>query len=112
MSDEVYAVIFSAQRAVGPDGEFTAGYDDTAARMAELSRSMPGFIDMEHARSETGFGITVCYWSSEEAIAAWKANIEHGEAQSRGAKEWYADYNVRIAKVIRSYGMTSDQEKS
>ena len=96
----MYAVIFSARRASAGDD----GYDDAAARMAALSREMPGFIDMEHARGPDGFGITVCYWESEDAIAAWRRQAEHLEAQRRGAAEWYEEYSVRIAKVVRAYG--------
>lgn len=103
--DEVFAVIFSAQRTPGENG-----YDEVAERMAELSRAMPGFIDMDHARGADGFGITVCYWESEEAIAAWKEHADHVAAQQRGAREWYADYSVRIAKVVRAYRMTKDRE--
>lgn len=47
--------------------------------------------------------ITVSYWSSEEAIAAWKAHAEHRLAQATGKRLGYADYRVRIAKVERSY---------
>ncbi|MEM8772803.1 MAG: antibiotic biosynthesis monooxygenase [Pseudomonadota bacterium] len=100
-----YVVIFSAQRTLGDNG-----YDATAERMAELSASMPGFLGMEHARGDDGFGITVCYWDSEEAIANWKSNVDHVEAQSRGASEWYADYRVRIGKVTRAYGKSEMKE--
>jgi len=75
-----------------------------ATRMAALSASMPGFLNMEHARGEDGFGITVCYWESEEAIARWKAHTEHLESQEQGKAGWYEHYAVRIARVIRAYG--------
>lgn len=95
-----YAVIFSAQRSGGDED----GYNAAAARMAELSAASPGFLAMEHARGEDGFGITVCYWDSESAIADWKANLEHQAAQKRGVTDWYEYYNVRIAMVTRAYG--------
>ncbi|MEL7487681.1 MAG: antibiotic biosynthesis monooxygenase [Pseudomonadota bacterium] len=97
--DACYAVIFTAKRKPGDNG-----YDDVAARMAALSSESPGFLGMEHARSEDGVGITICYWESEQAIAAWKANAEHRQAQERGKSEWYESYTVRIAKVMRAYG--------
>lgn len=95
-----YAVIFSAQRTVGDDG-----YSDAAARMEQLAATMPGYIGIESARDEAGFGITVSYWESEEAIRNWKREAEHLEAQRRGVENWYLDYMVRVAKVERAYSM-------
>ena len=95
-----YAVIFSSVR-----GENHEGYDDMAAAMEALARTMPGYIGHEAARGGDGFGITVSYWESEEAIANWKRHADHLAAQRRGRKEWYKDYTVRVARVTRSYGM-------
>lgn len=96
-----YAVIFAAQRTDGDNG-----YADMAARMVELAASMPGYLGIESTRDADGFGITVSYWESEEAIRNWKANAEHREAQQRGLKEWYSDFTLRVAKVERAYGRT------
>ena len=53
-----------------------------------------------------GFGITVSVWESTHAIAAWKGNAEHRIAQETGKTTWYADYQLRVAKVERAYGKT------
>jgi heme-degrading monooxygenase HmoA len=42
----------------------------------------------------------------EEAIVAWTAPAEHQPAQEAGKSTWYADYQLRIAKVERAYGKT------
>ena len=94
-----YAVIFSAQR---NDGDH--GYGQMAARMAELAAKQPGFLGIESTRDAEGFGITVSYWSSEDSIAAWKQHLDHKPAQEAGKKVWYADYQLRVAKVERAYG--------
>ena len=94
-----YAVIFSSQRTTGD-----RGYERMAARMFELASTQPGFLGVESARDAKGFGITISYWSSAEAIAAWKAHADHRPAQEAGKRMWYADYEVRIAKVERAYG--------
>ena len=101
-----YAVIFTAQRTGGD-----RGYAQTAARMEELAAKQPGFIGIESARGADGFGITVSYWSSEAAIAAWKAHAQHQPAQKAGQRIWYADYKVRVAKVERAYGMMKQPAK-
>lgn len=94
-----YAVIFSSQRNAGD-----AGYGAMAERMVELAANQPGFLGAESTRGTDGFGITVSYWSSLDAITAWKANAEHLAAQELGISRWYEHYELRIAKVERAYG--------
>src|SRR5881394_4437126 len=94
-----YAVIFTSQRTDG-----NRGYEQMAQRMVRLAAEQPGFLGVESVRGADGFGITVSYWSSEEAIAAWKAHLEHQPAQEAGKRLWYADYQLRVARVERAYG--------
>jgi len=94
-----YAVIFSSRRTSGDD----EGYARTAERMGELAAAMTGYLGIESARGADGFGITVSYWSSEEAIAAWKAQMDHRAAQAQGQARWYEHYELRIARVERAY---------
>lgn len=95
-SPPYYAAIFPSQL----NEENTADYGDTAARMMKLAAAQPGFLGVETARTNE-LGLTVSYWESREAIAAWKANAEHQAAQTRGRAEWYADYRLRVTKVER-----------
>lgn len=95
-----YAVIFSSLRTDGDNG-----YGTMAERMVELAAGQPGFLGVESARDAGGFGITVSYWSSPEAIVAWKAHAEHRIAQETGIRDWYRHYELRIARVERAYGM-------
>ncbi len=94
-----YSVIFSSSR-TGVD----EGYGEMAGRMLELAAGQPGFLGVESARGADGFGITVSYWATIEAIAAWKANAEHRVAQLSGRRKWYQHFEVRIARVERAYG--------
>lgn len=93
-----YAVIFTSLRTEGDDG-----YGEMAERMVVLASQQPGFLGVESARESVG--ITVSYWQSLEAIAAWKANLEHREAQKLGRERWYSTFRVRICKVEREYGL-------
>ena len=95
-----YAVIFSSQR----NDHDEAGYSDTAARMFELVQEQPGFLGAESTRGPDGFGITVAYFESEEAIAAWRRNADHTAARERGRRDWYEHFELRIARVERAYG--------
>src|SRR5262245_8507400 len=98
-----YAVIFTSLRTEGD-----RGYGHTAQRMVELASEQSGFLGVESARTEGGLGITVSYWSSEEAIAAWKAQADHKIAQETGQRVWYSDYHLRVARVEREYGKQAD----
>ncbi|NGY03691.1 antibiotic biosynthesis monooxygenase family protein [Solimonas terrae] len=94
-----YAVIFSSLRSAA-----SAGYEQTAARMLELAAGQDGFLGAESCRGADGFGITVSYWRSEAAIAAWKQQAEHRIARETGRRDWYRHYEIRVAKVERAYG--------
>jgi len=93
-----YAVIFTSLRAEGDHG-----YEAMAAQMARRAAEQPGYLGMESARGSDGLGITVSYWSSLEAIAAWKADAGHLHAQARGRADWDTRYAVRITRVERAY---------
>ena len=75
-----YAVIFSSLRNADDD----AGYAAAADRMLELAAQQPGYLGAESTRGADGFGITVSYWQSEEAIAGWRRNAEHSAIRERG----------------------------
>lgn len=100
------AVIFSSRRAAGDHG-----YGAMSARMAELAAQQPGFLGVESARGEEGFGITVSYWKDEASARAWKQVGEHLKAQALGHSQWYEAFEVRIATVTRAYGMDRGVEK-
>jgi heme-degrading monooxygenase HmoA len=102
-----YAVIFSSRQSAD-----TEGYDDMAQRMQELAAQQPGYLGIESARDADGFGITVSYWESLEAIRAWKANGEHLVAQKNGRERWYASYNLRVCRVEYEYGQPATGDRS
>jgi heme-degrading monooxygenase HmoA len=95
-AESCYAVIFTS--GLRPDSK---GYQDMAEKMQELAKEQPGYMGFESAREE--IGISISYWDSLEAIAAWKANVEHQVAQEIGRKEWYQWYKIRICEVRREY---------
>jgi heme-degrading monooxygenase HmoA len=91
-----YAVIFTSLRT-----EEKEDYDATAEKMQALAAAQPGFLGIESARSV--LGITVSYWASLAAIAAWKVQADHMLAQERGRERWYSGYAVRVCLVERAY---------
>lgn len=93
-----YAVIFTARRTAGDDG-----YAAMAQAMVDLALKQPGCLGAESVRDAEGLGITVSYFTDEEAIRAWKAHAEHLVAQRLGKERWYSHYELRVARVERAY---------
>jgi heme-degrading monooxygenase HmoA len=100
-----YAVIFASQRTEGDQG-----YAAMASLMDELAQQQPGHLGAEFARDASGFGITVSYWDSLQAIADWKAQADHARAQRLGKGGWYAEFELRISKVERAYSFRATPE--
>lgn len=96
MQTPYYAVIFTSTRT-----DLDENYAEMAMKMEILAKQQPGFLGVESARNE--IGITVSYWVSLEAIANWKQNLDHLDAQFLGRQKWYENYTVRIAKVEKEY---------
>jgi heme-degrading monooxygenase HmoA len=102
-----FAVIFSSVR-TSQDHD---AYEIMAERMIELAKGQNGFLGVESLRDDSGFGMTVSYWQSEESIKAWRLNSEHLEAQKLGLAKWYKAMTTRICKVERDYDFEYDLEK-
>ena len=105
-----YAVIFTNVRPLG-DPEADAAYARTAAEMERLARLQPGYLGIESVRDAAGVGITVSYWASLEAIAAWRAHGEHRLAQRAGREGWYSSYALRVCRVERASRFESGDHK-
>lgn len=102
-----YVVTFSSRR-TGADAE---GYARMAAAMAALAAQQPGYLGIESARDAEGFGITLSYWASEQAIADWKRVAAHTEAQRSGHATWYSDFATRVARVERAYTKATSERR-
>ncbi len=97
------AVIFEVWPAEGRVGEYLG----LAAALKPLLEQIDGFISVERFQSivEPGKYLSLSVWRDEEAIARWRAVEAHRLAQSRGRKDVFADYRLRVASVIRDYGL-------
>ena len=102
------AVIFE----VWPREDHRDAYLDIAASLRPMLEEIDGFISVERFESltEPGKLLSLSFWRDEEAVAAWRAVTDHRTAQSRGRNEHFADYRLRVAGVIRDYGMTERDE--
>lgn len=100
------AVIFE----VWPDDR--AAYLDIAASLRPLLDGIDGFISIERFQSlgEEGKLLSLSFWRDEKAVAAWRNTGEHRAAQAAGRGGILRDYRLRIAGVVRDYGMTDRGE--
>lgn len=97
------AVIFEAQPRPGR----TDAYLDAAARLRPVLEKMDGFVSVERFESLTTPGkiLSLSFWRDEEAVRAWRNVEEHRRIQGAGRQSIFADYRLRVAAVIRDYGM-------
>jgi glutathione S-transferase len=98
-----FAVIFSSKRTA----EAHDSYEAATNAMVQLAAKQPGFLGIESARGADGFGITVSYWDSLEAIRRWKDVPAHAAIQAQGKKSFYERYEVRVCNVERGYKFPS-----
>lgn len=78
-----------------------------AAALRPLLDGIEGFISIERFESLTAPGkiLSLSFWRDEAAVAAWRNLESHRAAQGRGRGEIFHDYRLRIAPVVRDYGM-------
>ncbi|HEX5086056.1 MAG TPA: antibiotic biosynthesis monooxygenase [Blastocatellia bacterium] len=97
------AVIFEARPEDGRVNE----YLDLAANLRPALNKIDGFVSIERFQSltEPGKILSLSFWRDEEAIENWRRIESHREAQSAGRAGIFKDYRLRIAGVIRDYGM-------
>jgi heme-degrading monooxygenase HmoA len=102
------AVIFEVWPAAGERGR----YLDIAAELRLLLDDIDGFVSIERfeSLSEPGKVLSLSFWRDEEAVRAWRSLTPHRDAQRAGRSEIFRDYRLRIAGVVRDYGMTEREE--
>ncbi|MCG8607513.1 antibiotic biosynthesis monooxygenase [bacterium] len=102
------AVIFEVIPATGHKQE----YLDLAAELRPELDKIDGFISIERFASLTNEGkiLSLSFWRDEQAVTEWRQFASHRAAQSRGRNGVFADYRLRVADVIRDYGMVERKQ--
>ena len=102
------AVIFEVWPA---EGEKQRYLDLAAALRADLE-STDGFISVERFQSlaDPGKLLSLSFWRDEEAVRAWRNRPPHRATQAKGRAGVFADYRLRVAGVLRDYGMAERAE--
>jgi heme-degrading monooxygenase HmoA len=100
----VIAVIFEVEIAPGQRD----AYLDLAAEMRAHLAQIDGFVSVERFESLTTPGklLSLSVWRDEAALDAWRQLPAHRCAQAQGRDAYFTEYRLRVAGVIRDYGMT------
>lgn len=98
------AVIFEVEIAVGQRD----AYLEIAAELRPLLEHMDGFLSIERFQSLSAPEklLSLSFWRDEAAVQRWREMAEHRAAQDQGRAGIFADYRLRVAGVIRDYGLT------
>jgi heme-degrading monooxygenase HmoA len=89
-------------------------YFDLAAELRPLLEEADGFLSIERfeSLSEPGKFLSLSFWRDEQAVAAWRGVERHRAAQAAGRAGVFRDYRLRVAGVLRDYGMTSNRDQA
>lgn len=101
-------VIFEVQ----PFDQHRETYMDIAAALQSELEKIDGFVSVERFESLTTPGklLSLSVFQDERAVAEWREVVEHRAAQMAGRSTFFKDYRLRVAGIIRDYGMSDRGE--
>lgn len=87
-------------------------YLGAAERLRPLLDDIDGFLSIERfeSLSEPGRLLSMSYWRDEEAVRQWRNTEVHRQVQDAGRRAIFADYRLRVAQVLRDYGMRDREQ--
>ncbi len=96
-------VIFEVQ----PHAAHYQAYLDTAAALRPYLEQIDGFVSIERfeSLSQPGKVLSLSFWRDEAAVQQWRNLEVHRQAQTTGRDHIFADYRLRVAHVVRDYGL-------
>src|SRR5216684_1314382 len=103
MEGAMHAVIFEVE----PETERRQDYLDIAAKLRPELEKIDGFVSIERFESLTTPGkiLSLSFWRDDAAVARWRRHAQHREAQRAGRTGIFRSYRLRVAAVMRDYGM-------
>ncbi|HZD90189.1 MAG TPA: antibiotic biosynthesis monooxygenase [Pseudolabrys sp.] len=102
------AVIFEVWPADGRKDDYLS----IAASLRDELERIDGFISVERFQSITDPGklLSLSFWRDEDAVARWRKQAHHRDSQRAGRTGVFADYRLRVASVLRDYGLNERAE--
>ncbi len=102
------AVIFE----VTPKHSGKDEYLEIAGKMKSQLSEVDGFISIERFQSlaEPSRFLSLSFWRDEDSVKLWRDEISHREAQKKGRENLFSYYRLRVANVLRDYGIDNRQQ--
>lgn len=102
------AVIFEVEPAAGQ----RQAYLDIAVGLRAEPQRIDGFVSIERfeSLSRPGHILSLSLWRDEAAVARWRTTEAHRTAQAQGRAAIFRDYRLRVAQVVRDYGLRERAE--
>ena len=102
------AVIFEVE----PHAGAASRYFEIAAALRPALEASDGFISVERFESLTRPGryLSLSFWRDEAAVRQWRCTGPHRDAQQEGRAQVFANYRIRVAAVVRDYGLQERAE--
>lgn len=102
------AVIFE----VLPHPQHRQTYLDAAAALRPALEAIDGFLSIERFQSlaDPDKLLSLSFWRDEAAVAQWRNLEAHRRTQALGREVAFADYRLRVAHVLRDYGMNEREQ--
>ncbi len=97
------AVIFE----VFPADGHMQDYLEIAAELKPLLEKVDGFISVERFQSlsDPNKLLSLSFFESEQAVQHWRTLAKHRSAQGAGRAGVFSNYRLRVASVVRDYGL-------
>jgi pimeloyl-ACP methyl ester carboxylesterase/heme-degrading monooxygenase HmoA len=108
LSRPMIAVIFE----VIPRTERRDDYFRLAADLRDALERIDGFVSVERYESlaQPGKYLSLSFWRDEEAVKRWRSFEDHRRAQQAGRNEIFDNYRLRVAEILRDYGLDERAE--
>ena len=104
------AIIFEVWPRAGGRDE----YLHIAASLRPHLEAIDGFISVERFQSISNPGklVSLSFWEDEAAVACWRSHPDHRGSQTAGRDGIFAGYRLRVAAVLRDYGMAERRDQA
>ncbi len=98
------AVIFEVWPA---DDDRRGQYLDIAASLRDDLSKIDGFLSIERFQSlaDPDKLLSLSFWRDEKAVREWRNLPSHRQAQGKGRNDVFENYRLRVASVMRDYGL-------
>jgi heme-degrading monooxygenase HmoA len=78
-------------------------YAEHAARMDQLARTMPGYVEHKSFTAEDGERVTLVTFADRAGHETWARDMDHRTAQHAGVTSYYEEYSISVGVVDRAH---------